>query len=73
MVSKRHFSYETALPSRNLFTVILLMEPHMNGTNLMNMSDAWPTITRLSLNLKQCYFYVFSTVSMLFVIINYKL
>ena len=52
-----------------LFSVLLLMEPHMNRTSLMNVSDGCPTLTCLSLKLRRCYFYVISTVSMLLVII----
>ena len=55
-------------PSRNCPDTILiapsLMEPHMNGTSLMNVSDGCPTLTCLSLKLRRCYFYVISTVSM---------
>ena len=46
-----------------------LMEPHMNGTSLMNVSDGCPTLTCLSLKLRRCYFSVISTVSMTLVII----
>ena len=45
-----------------------LMEPHMNGTSLMNVSDGCPTLTCSSLKLRRCYFYVISTVNMLLVI-----
>ena len=45
------------------------MEPHKNGTSLMNLSDGCPTLTCLSLELRRCYFYVISTVSMTLVII----
>ena len=58
-------------PSRNCSDTFLgdplLMEPHMNGTSLMNVSDGCPTLT--CLKLRRCYFYVISTVSMLLVII----
>ena len=47
-------------PSRNCSDTFLiapsLMEPHMNGTSLMNVSDGCPTLTCLSLKLRQCYF-----------------
>ena len=60
-------------PSRNCSDTFLiapsLMEPHVNGTSLMNMSDGCPTLTCLSLKLRRCYFYVISTVSMTLVII----
>ena len=60
-------------PSRNCSDTFLiapsLMEPHMNGTSLMNVSDGCPTLTCLSLKLRRCYFYVISTVSMTLVII----
>ena len=46
-----------------------LMEPHMNGTSLMNVSNGCPTLTCLSLKLRGCYFSVISTVSMTLVII----
>ena len=51
------------------FIVPSLMEPHMNGTSLMNVSDGCPTLTCLSLKLRRCYFSVISTVSMTLVII----
>ena len=50
--------------SDNFFIVPLLMQPHMNGTSLMNVSYGCPTLTCLSLKLRHCYFYVISTVSM---------
>ena len=60
-------------PSRNcsgtFIRVPSLMEPHMNGTSLMNVSDGCPTLTCLSLKLRRCYFYVISTVNMTLVII----
>ena len=46
-----------------------LMEPHMNGTSLMNVSDGCPTLTCLGLKLRRCYFSVISAVSMTLVII----
>ena len=51
------------------FIVPSLMELHMNGTSLMNVSDGCPTLICLSLKLRRCYFYVISTVSMTLVII----
>ena len=45
------------------------MEPHLNGTRLMNVSDGCPTLTCLSLKFRRCYFYVISTVIILLVII----
>ena len=55
--------------SDTFFSVPSLMEPHMNGTSLMNVAGGCPTLTCLSLKLRRCYFYVISTVSMLLVII----
>ena len=46
-----------------------LMEPHMNGTSLMNESDGCQTLTCLSLKLRRCYFYVILTVSMTLIIL----
>ena len=40
-----------------------LMELHMNGTSLMNVSDGCPTLTCICLKLRWCYFYVISTVA----------
>ena len=52
-------------PSRNCSDIFLiapsLMEPHVNGTSLMNVSDGCPTLTCLSLKLRRCYFSVIST------------
>ena len=60
-------------PSRNCSDTFLivpsLMEPHMNGTSLMNVSDGCPILACLSLKLRRCYFYVISTVSMTLVVI----
>ena len=55
--------------SDTFFIAPSLMEPHMNGTSLMNVSDGCPTLTCLSLKLRRCYFSVISTVSMTLVII----
>ena len=38
------------------FIVPSLMEPHMNGTSLMNVSEGCPTLTCLNLKLRRCYF-----------------
>ena len=46
-----------------IFCVLLFIEPYMNGTSLMNVSDGCPTITYLSLRLRRCYFYFISTSS----------
>ena len=67
------FLLKLPTPSHNCsYTFLIapsLMEPHMNGTSLMNMSDSCPTLTCLSLKLRRWYFYVISTVSMTLVII----
>ena len=73
LLANDEFLLKLPPPSRNcsdtFFDVPSLMEPHMNGTNLMNVSDGCPTLTCLSLKLRRCYFYVISTVSMTLVII----
>ena len=65
----RNFPRPVVIVLRPFLSDPLLMEPHMNGTSLMNVSDGCPTLTCISLKLRRCYFYVVSTVSMLLVII----
>ena len=73
LIEQQNRSTNTRLANDAFFdtclSVPLLMEPHMNGTSLMNVSDGCPTLTCLSLKLRRFYFYVISTVNMLLVII----